>query len=265
MAAIEAVGAREILDSRGNPTVEVEVLLDDGSFARAAVPSGASTGAFEAVELRDGGDRYLGKGVQNAVERGDQRPRPGDRGARRRRPAADRPDDDRGRRHAQQGQGRRQRHPRGLARGRPRGGGLRGPPALPLRRRPQRPPAAGADDEHPQRRCPRGHQRRRPGVHDRADRRRDLPRRAAHRRRGLPRAQVGAEEPRPRHRRRRRGRLRSRPRVQPGRPRPDRRGDRQGRLRAGQGLRSRARRRGVASSTTMAPTRSRAPRSRPTR
>ncbi len=67
MASIEAVGAREILDSRGNPTVEVEVLLDDGSFARAAVPSGASTGAFEAVELRDGGDRYAGKGVQQAV------------------------------------------------------------------------------------------------------------------------------------------------------------------------------------------------------
>ncbi|MCD4526661.1 phosphopyruvate hydratase [Nocardioides sp. cx-173] len=67
MAAIEAVGAREILDSRGNPTVEVEVLLDDGSFARAMVPSGASTGAFEAVELRDGGDRYGGKGVQQAV------------------------------------------------------------------------------------------------------------------------------------------------------------------------------------------------------
>ena len=54
MASIEAVGAREILDSRGNPTVEVEVVLDDGTFARAAVPSGASTGAFEAVELRDG-------------------------------------------------------------------------------------------------------------------------------------------------------------------------------------------------------------------
>jgi len=65
--AIEAVGAREILDSRGNPTVEVEVLLEDGTFARAAVPSGASTGAFEAVELRDGGERYLGKGVRNAV------------------------------------------------------------------------------------------------------------------------------------------------------------------------------------------------------
>ncbi len=68
MAAIEAVGAREILDSRGNPTVEVEVQLEDGSFGRAAVPSGASTGAFEAVELRDGGDRYVGKGVQEAVE-----------------------------------------------------------------------------------------------------------------------------------------------------------------------------------------------------
>jgi enolase len=67
MPAIDAVGAREILDSRGNPTVEVEVLLDDGSLARAAVPSGASTGKFEAVELRDGGDRYGGKGVQKAV------------------------------------------------------------------------------------------------------------------------------------------------------------------------------------------------------
>jgi enolase len=67
VAHIEEVGAREILDSRGNPTVEVEVLLDDGSFARAAVPSGASTGAFEAVELRDGGARYGGKGVQKAV------------------------------------------------------------------------------------------------------------------------------------------------------------------------------------------------------
>ena len=68
MANIEAVHAREILDSRGNPTVEVEVLLDDGHFGRAGVPSGASTGAFEAVELRDGDDsRYLGKGVSNAV------------------------------------------------------------------------------------------------------------------------------------------------------------------------------------------------------
>jgi enolase len=66
--SIEAVGAREILDSRGNPTVEVEVGLDDGTISRAAVPSGASTGAFEAVELRDGGTRYGGKGVSKAVD-----------------------------------------------------------------------------------------------------------------------------------------------------------------------------------------------------
>jgi enolase len=68
VAAIVAVEAREILDSRGNPTVEVEVVLDDGAFGRAAVPSGASTGAFEAMELRDGGERYGGKGTQNAVK-----------------------------------------------------------------------------------------------------------------------------------------------------------------------------------------------------
>ncbi|MFT4307446.1 MAG: phosphopyruvate hydratase [Microbacterium sp.] len=69
MALIEAVGAREILDSRGNPTVEVEVLLDDGIVQRAAVPSGASTGAFEAYELRDGDkSRYGGKGVLKAVD-----------------------------------------------------------------------------------------------------------------------------------------------------------------------------------------------------
>lgn len=68
MPIIEQVGAREILDSRGNPTVEVEVGLLDGTVARAAVPSGASTGEHEAVELRDGGPRYLGKGVEKAVE-----------------------------------------------------------------------------------------------------------------------------------------------------------------------------------------------------
>ena len=65
---IKSLSSREILDSRGNPTVEVDVTLSDGSYARAAVPSGASTGAFEAAELRDGGARYLGKGVQHAVE-----------------------------------------------------------------------------------------------------------------------------------------------------------------------------------------------------
>ncbi len=66
---IDSVFAREIIDSRGNPTIEVDVVAADGSLGRAAVPSGASTGAFEAVELRDGDkDRYLGKGVQKAVD-----------------------------------------------------------------------------------------------------------------------------------------------------------------------------------------------------
>ncbi|HRD77317.1 MAG TPA: phosphopyruvate hydratase, partial [Hyphomicrobiaceae bacterium] len=67
MSQIVDIIGREILDSRGNPTVEVDVVLEDGSLGRAAVPSGASTGAHEAVELRDGGKRYLGKGVEKAV------------------------------------------------------------------------------------------------------------------------------------------------------------------------------------------------------
>src|SRR3984893_17128370 len=68
MTAIVDIIGREILDSRGNPTVEVDVVLADGSRGRAGVPSGASTGAHEAIELRDGGKRYLGKGVRNAIE-----------------------------------------------------------------------------------------------------------------------------------------------------------------------------------------------------
>ena len=68
MASIEAIYARQILDSRGNPTLEVEVALDDGTVGRAGVPSGASTGAFEAVELRDGASEYGGKGVTRAVQ-----------------------------------------------------------------------------------------------------------------------------------------------------------------------------------------------------
>src|SRR5881275_3055079 len=71
MSAIEHVTAREVLDSRGNPTVEVEVFLESGAKGRAIVPSGASTGAHEAVELRDGGDRLSGKGVEQAVEHVD--------------------------------------------------------------------------------------------------------------------------------------------------------------------------------------------------
>ena len=76
-APIAAVRGREILDSRGNPTVEVDVILADGTLGRAAVPCGASTGAHEAVELRDGDKtRYLGKGVTKAVEQRQQRPWP---------------------------------------------------------------------------------------------------------------------------------------------------------------------------------------------
>src|SRR5246500_3664669 len=68
VASIEAIHARQILDSRGNPTLEVEVALDDGTIAKAGVPSGASTGAFEAVELRDGGEEYGGQAVTRAVQ-----------------------------------------------------------------------------------------------------------------------------------------------------------------------------------------------------
>jgi len=68
MSCIIGINGREIIDSRGNPTVEAEVWLDSGAVGRASVPSGASTGSYEALELRDGGDRYLGKGVLKAVE-----------------------------------------------------------------------------------------------------------------------------------------------------------------------------------------------------
>src|SRR3546814_19608473 len=68
MTAIVDIQAREILDSRGNPTVEADIILESGAFGRAAVPSGASTGKHESLELRDGGERYGGKGVRQAVE-----------------------------------------------------------------------------------------------------------------------------------------------------------------------------------------------------
>src|ERR1700749_4614590 len=71
MGGIKTIHARQILDSRGNPTVEAEVTLEDGAWGRAAVPSGASTGEFEATELRDGGTAWLGKGVSKAVDNGN--------------------------------------------------------------------------------------------------------------------------------------------------------------------------------------------------
>ena len=96
MTAIVDVHARQILDSRGNPTVEVDVTLEDGCMGRAAVPSGASTGAHEAVELRDGDkSRWGGKGVGKAVAGGQRRDRRRGRRARGRGPGRDRRGDDR--------------------------------------------------------------------------------------------------------------------------------------------------------------------------
>jgi len=76
MPKIKTIVAREIIDSRGNPTVEVDVRLDDGAWGRAAVPSGASTGSREALELRDGEDRYLGKGVGKPSKMSKEKSRP---------------------------------------------------------------------------------------------------------------------------------------------------------------------------------------------
>ena len=136
MSAIAEIRAREILDSRGNPTVEVEVELESGAIGRAAVPSGASTGAHEAVELRDGDKkRYGGKGVLKAVAAVNGEIMDLLSGLDALRADQDRPRPDRARRHAQQGPARRQRHPRRLARRRQgRGDGQR-PAALPLCRR----------------------------------------------------------------------------------------------------------------------------------
>ena len=172
---IELVDAREILDSRGNPTVEVDVVLGDGSVGRAAVPSGASTGAHEAVELRDGDKaRYGGKGVLTAVANVTDTIAPAVYGL----DAADQAGldagPDRARRHAEQGQSRRERDPRRLARGRPRRGGGPRPAAVPLPRRGRRADAARADVQHPQRRQARPGLDRLPGVHGDAGRGVDL-------------------------------------------------------------------------------------------
>ena len=116
MTVIEDVLAREILDSRGNPTLEVDVITEDGVIGTAAVPSGASTGAHEAVELRDGDTkRYGGKGVLKAVQNVNETIGPELIGLDASDQAGHRRDDDRARRHAQQGQARRQRHARRFA------------------------------------------------------------------------------------------------------------------------------------------------------
>ena len=136
MTAIVDIIGREILDSRGNPTVEVDVVLEDGSNGRAAVPSGASTGAHEAVELRDGDKkRYVGKGVSKAVAavNGEIFDAIGGMDAE----AQAKIDEthDRARRHAEQDPARRERDPRRVACGREGGRSGARPAALPLRRR----------------------------------------------------------------------------------------------------------------------------------
>lgn len=171
MAFITDVRGREILDSRGNPTVEVVVSLDNGFEYLAQVPSGASTGQFEAVERRDGDKgRYLGKGVKDAAAavRSDLGPQLVELDVADQR-AIDSimldidGTDNKGKigANAILGVSRRWRRRRRRRRAAP----------LPLHRRPERAPAARADDEHPQRRVPRGLQRGHPGVHDRPDRR----------------------------------------------------------------------------------------------
>ena len=182
MTAIVDIIGREILDSRGNPTVEVDVVLEDGSLGRAAVPSGASTGAHEAVELRDGDKkRYLGKGVLQGGRRRQRRDlrRASAAWTPRTRSSIDETHD-RARRHAEQGPARRQRHPRRLAGGRQGGGRRARPAALPLCRRRHGARPAGADDEHHQRRRACRQPDRLPGIHDHAGRRADAsPRRCA--------------------------------------------------------------------------------------
>jgi len=198
MTDIADIVARQILDSRGNPTVEVDVILDDGSFGRAAVPSGASTGAHEAVELRDGDkDLWGGKGVGKAVDNvngeifdalsgmdaEDQR----------------RIDEALIALDGTENKGR-------LGANAILGVSLA--VAAPLHRRRLGPGAADADDEHHQRRGPRRQSDRHPGVHDPADRGGQFLRGPAHGLGNLPRPAQTAEGRRPQHQRRRRGRLR---------------------------------------------------------
>ncbi len=144
MSDILDVYGREVLDSRGNPTVEVEVVLEDGSFGRAMVPSGASTGAFEACELRDGDKgRYLGKGVSQAVEHVNNECANAVVGL----DAFDQRAVDAAL-IAADGTPNKTK----LAGRRPRRCRVGGPVAVPVPGRRQRPPAAHAHDEHSQRR-----------------------------------------------------------------------------------------------------------------
>ncbi len=171
MSEIIDVYAREVLDSRGNPTVEADVILESGAMGRAIVPSGASTGEREALELRDGGTRYLGKGVQQGGYERDRADRSGCHGM----DATEQAMIDRtmidldGTENKDKA--RRECHARGFACRRQGSGGGRGPAALPLSRRPECQGTAGPDDERAERRRARGQQCGFPGVHDHPGRR----------------------------------------------------------------------------------------------
>ena len=242
MAAIADIFAREILDSRGNPTVEVDVVLDSGAMGRAAVPSGASTGAHEAVELRDNDPaRFGGKGVQTAISNvegeifdaiGGMDPTEQvkideilidlDGTANKSRLGAN------------------AILAVSLAVGEGRGGGP-GHPAVSLCRRRLCAHAAGADDEHRQRRRACRQSDRHPGVHDPADRRRHGRGWHPHGLGDLRRAEEGAARRRPQHQCRRRGRLRAEPEVGGRGAGLHHQGLREGRLSSGRGRDVRAR------------------------
>ena len=233
MSTIVDIHGRQILDSRGNPTVEVDVTLADGTVGTAAVPSGASTGVHEAWELRDGDKSvYLGKGVSQAVENVNDKLADELIGM----DALDQIAVD-GRMIELDGTPnkknlRRQRDPRRLAGHGPCGGQVLRPAALPLPRRLERPAAAGPDDEHPQRRPARRQQRRRPGVHGHAAGLRLVQRRPPLRLRNLPQPQEGAARQEAQHGGRRRRRLRPRPEDQRRGARRDPDRHREGRLQA---------------------------------
>ena len=192
MSRIVDIRGRQIIDSRGNPTVEADVVLDSGTVGRAAVPSGASTGSREAVELRDGDmKRFGGKGVLKAVGAVNGPIRSAVMGANRSGSGRARCQDDQIGRHRRQIESRRQCDFGGVAGGgacgrdRPR---LAAVPAFGPQRRSD---AAGAHDEHHQRRRARGQQRRHPGIHDSSHRRALLFRGGALRRRSLSHPEEG--------------------------------------------------------------------------
>ena len=226
MSAIRTVHGRQILDSRGNPTVEVEIELESGARGRAAVPSGASTGQFEAVELRDGGAEWGGKGVGRAVANVNGEIASALAG---RDPADQRGLDERlveldgtpnkGRLGANAILGCSLAAARAAA-------ARRGRPALPLARRGGGGDAPGPAPERRERRGARGQLARPPGVHGRPRGRGDVLGGASDRHRGLPQPEGAPRRAGPRDSRRRRGRVRARPPGQRDRDRGDPRGGR---------------------------------------